>query len=173
IDSLLHYSRVGRAELTRVAVDLNAELADVVHLLEPRLCEDGVELRVTRTLPTIQADQARVREVFANLIANALKYNDKPQKLIEIGYDLIADSDDTKIFAFSVSDNGIGIAEEHHDTIFRIFKRLHSRDAYGGGVGAGLTIVKKIIERHGGTIWLTSQLNQGTTFWFTFGQSNL
>ncbi|PDW03492.1 ATP-binding protein [Candidatus Viridilinea mediisalina] len=173
IDSLLHYSRVGRAELTRVAVDLNAELADVLHLLEPRLREDGVAIRVTRTLPTIQADPARVREVFANLIANALKYNDKSQKLIEIGYDLIAAGDGSKTFAFYVSDNGIGIAEEHHDTIFRIFKRLHGRDAYGGGVGAGLTIVKKIIERHGGTIWLTSQLNQGTTFWFTFGASTL
>ncbi|NTU80698.1 MAG: GAF domain-containing protein [Chloroflexales bacterium] len=170
IDSLLHYSRVGRAELTWVEVDLNVELADVVALLEPRLRESGVELRIPRPLPRVRADQARVREIFSNLITNAIKYNDKPQKWVEIGYERIPgveDAEGAAAYVFSVRDNGIGVPEEHQETIFRIFKRLHGRDEYGGGVGAGLTIVKKIVERHGGTIWLTSQPGEGATFWFT------
>jgi chemotaxis family two-component system sensor kinase Cph1 len=167
IDSLLHYSRVGRLELTWAEVDLNAELADVVTLLEPRLRESHVELRVPRPLPRVRADQGRVREVFSNLITNAIKYNDKPQKWIEIGYSEVPGEDGATVYEFYVRDNGIGVPEEHQDTIFRIFKRLHGRDEYGGGVGAGLTIVKKIVERHGGAIWLTSQPGEGTTFWFT------
>lgn len=167
IDSLLHYSRVGRAELMQIEVDLNAELADVVNLLEPRMRESNVELQVPQPLPRVRADQARMREVFSNLITNAMKYNDKPDKVVEVGYESVVNSEGHASFVFYVRDNGIGVPEEHHDTIFRIFKRLHSRDEYGGGVGAGLTIVKKIIERHGGTIWLNSQLGVGTTFWFT------
>lgn len=167
IDSLLHYSRVGRAELIRIEVDLNAELADVINLLDPRMRESNVKLQVPQPLPRVRADQARLREVFGNLITNAMKYNDKPNKVVEVGYESIVNSDGQESFVFYVRDNGIGVPEEHHDTIFRIFKRLHSRDEYGGGVGAGLTIVKKIIERHGGTIWLNSQLGEGTTFWFT------
>lgn len=167
IDSLLHYSRVGRLELTWVEVDLNAELADVVNLLEPRLRESAVELRISQPLPRVRADQARVREVFSNLITNAIKYNDKAQKWVEVGYTVVPGEEHAKACIFYVRDNGIGVPEEHQETIFRIFKRLHSRDEYGGGVGAGLTIVKKIVERHGGTIWLTSQAGEGTTFWFT------
>ncbi|MBP1466507.1 GAF domain-containing protein [Candidatus Chloroploca sp. M-50] len=170
IDSLLHYSRVGRLELTWVDVDLNAELADVVALLEPRLHESDVELRIPQSLPQVHADQARVREVFSNLITNAIKYNDNPEKWVEIGYQPLRGDDGAEQYMFFVRDNGIGIPEEHQEAIFRIFKRLHGRDEYGGGVGAGLTIVKKIIERHGGTIWLTSQPDKGSTFWFTLGK---
>ncbi|MEI8165077.1 MAG: ATP-binding protein [Chloroflexales bacterium] len=171
IDSLLHYSRVGRAELTWVMVDLNTELADVATLLEPRLRESGVELRVAPALPQVRADPARVREIYSNLITNAIKYNDKPQKWVEIGYAVSPNPDGGASYVFYVRDNGIGVPEEHQEAIFRIFKRLHGRDEYGGGVGAGLTIVKKIIERHGGTIWLTSQMGAGTTFWFTLGKA--
>lgn len=170
IDSLLHYSRVGRAELTLVEVDLNAELADVVNLLDSRLRESGVELRIVQPLPRVCADQGRVREVFSNLITNAIKYNDKLKKWIEIGYKRVSDDEGADAYVFYVRDNGIGVPEEHQETIFRIFKRLHSRDAYGGGVGAGLTIAKKIVERHGGTIWLTSRPGEGATFWFTLGK---
>lgn len=173
IDSLLHYSRVGRAELTWVEVDLNAELTDVVNLLEPRLRESEVELRIEQNLPRVRADQARVREVFSNLITNAIKYNNKPQKWVEIGCLSVPDDDNDEAYVFYVRDNGIGIPEEHQETVFRIFKRLHGRDEYGGGVGAGLTIVKKIVERHGGTIQLVSKPDEGATFWFTLGKVNV
>ena len=173
IDTLLHYSRVGRAELARAEVDLEGELADVVNLLGPRIQEGGVEVRIPRPLPRIHVDQARVREVFSNLITNAIKYNDHALRWVELGYVVLppdAEVPATEPYVFYVRDNGIGIPEEHQETIFRIFKRLHGRDEYGGGVGAGLTIVKKIVERHGGAIWLTSQMGEGTTFWFTFAK---
>ena len=91
-----------------------------------------------------------------------MKYNDKASKVIEVGWD-----DARTPVAFYVRDNGIGIPEKHFASIFRIFKRLHGRDKFGGGTGAGLTIVKKIVERHGGRIWLESQVGAGTTFYFT------
>ena len=85
--------------------------------------------------------------MFRNLIINAMKYNDKPEKWIEIGW---RRGRRPAPPVFYVRDNGIGIPEKHHDAVFRIFKRLHGRDKFGGGTGAGLTIVKKIVERHHG-----------------------
>lgn len=170
IDTLLHYSRVGRGELAWTKADLNIELADVLNLLEPRLRESNVEVRIPRPLPHVRADQSRIKEVFSNLIANAIKYNDKPLRWVEISYTIVAtegNDDDEEPYVFYVRDNGIGIPEVHQETIFRIFKRLHGRDEYGGGVGAGLTIAKKIIERHGGMIWLQSTPERGATFFFT------
>ncbi len=176
IDTLLHYSRVGRAELTWIEADLNVTLADVVTLLDPRIRESGIDVRIPRSLPHICADHARVGEVFSNLITNAIKYNDQAEKWVEIGYYSVsahADDEETTHDVFYVRDNGIGIPEQHQDTIFRIFKRLHGRDEYGGGVGAGLTIAKKIVERHGGTIWVVSQPGEGATFFFTLAKSDI
>ena len=104
----------------------------------------------------------RIAEVFRNLISNAMKYSNKKERHINIGVDYSGQSS-----IFYVRDNGIGIPEHLQDKVFRIFKRLHTKDAYGGGTGLGLTIVKKIIERHGGEIWLESEIDRGTTFYFT------
>ncbi|MGP0039714.1 MAG: sensor histidine kinase [Rhodomicrobium sp.] len=161
IDSLLMFSRVGRVDLAIQETNLDEIVKEVRESLAIALEERGVEMRVPRPLPTLRCDKVRVAEVFRNLISNAIKYNDKPVKWIEVGYEAQA---------FYVSDNGIGVREKHLDAIFRIFKRLHARDKYGGGTGMGLSIVKKIVERHGGRIWVESKFGEGSRFNFTLGQ---
>lgn len=173
LDSLLHYSRVGRMDLQKKDVELQSVLEDSLLFLKNRIDENNVEIRIPRPLPKVSADEVRTGEIFTNLISNAIKYNDKSAKQIEIGYlenvlQNVADEAKTEQL-FYIRDNGIGIEERHHADIFRIFKRLHGRNEYSGGVGAGLTIVKKIVERHGGRIWLESKKGEGTTFYFTIG----
>lgn len=162
IDGLLAYSRTGSSDLPREPVALDHVLDEVAEDLKPFLHDQGVELVRATPLPIFTCNALRVREVFQNLITNAAKYNDKPEKRIEVGCDATRQTP-----VFYVRDNGIGIAPQHQDSIFRIFKRLHEQGKYGGGTGAGLTIVKKIIERHGGRIWIESTHGEGTTFYFT------
>jgi light-regulated signal transduction histidine kinase (bacteriophytochrome) len=164
IDTLLAYSRVGRLELNLEPCDLNVVLKDVLEDLQFRLAESGTEVRVPRVLPTVVCDRIQVSEIFSNLISNAAKYNDKLDKWVEIGY-----QEDSATVLY-VRDNGIGIRERHFETVFRIFKRLHGRDEYSGGTGAGLTIARKIAERHGGRLWLESTPGEGTVFYFTLEQ---
>ena len=163
IDTLLIYSRVGRVDLAMKETDLNEVVRDALDSVAISLKEKNVEIRLPEPLPKVACDQARVAEVFRNLISNALKYNDKPQPWIEIGCQRPFEGG----LRFYVRDNGIGIREKHIDAVFRIFKRLHKRDQYGGGAGAGLTIVKKIVERHGGRIWVESVVGEGSIFYFT------
>jgi len=117
----------------------------------------------------------RVREIFSNLVSNALKYNRHACPRVEIGY-LTPDQAGTSPNApdeangqirYYVRDDGFGIEQRHFDQIFRMFKRLHGREEFGGGVGAGLTIVQKLVQRHGGRIWLDSAIGVGSTFYFT------
>lgn len=162
IDSLLHFSRLGRVDLIMQPTNLNDVVHRILDMLRVRIEESGVEIRIPRPLPTVYCDRVQLGEVFSNLIANAIKYNDKPNKWIEIGY-----FDNLRPITFYIQDNGIGIREKHFDSIFRIFKRLHGPSKYGGGTGAGLTIAKKIVERHSGTIWLESTYGEGSTFYFT------
>ena len=143
---------------TRLARSLDAVVED----LRPLLDSQGVELRRPGALPVVKGDAIRIRQVFQNLISNAAKYNDKPVKWVEVGCD-----NNRVPPLFYVRDNGIGIAQHHQDTVFQIFKRLHEQNKYGGGAGAGLTITRKIIERHGGRIWLESVPGEGTSFYFT------
>ena len=169
IDSLLQFSRLGRVDLAVDRVNLNEIVDEILDSLAISLKEDRVEARVPRPLPTVRADRVRVGEIFYNLIVNAMKYNDKADKWIEIGWR----ENPAGPPVFYVRDNGIGIPEKHHDAVFRIFKRLHGRDKYGGGTGAGLTIVRKIIERHHGRIWLESSAGEGTTFYFTLEEGDV
>jgi signal transduction histidine kinase len=173
IDSLLHYSRLGRTDLALDEVDVQEVVEDVIDRLGISLREQNVDVRIPSRLPVIRSDRVRLGEVFANLITNAIKYNDKPHRWIEIG---LADpprpvgGDASHEHTFYVRDNGIGIPERHLDTVFRIFKRLHGRDQFGGGTGAGLTIVRKIVERHHGQVWIESAPGEGTTVFFTLGR---
>ncbi|MDO8465207.1 MAG: ATP-binding protein [Gallionella sp.] len=164
IDSLMVYSRLGVSELIKDTVDVDAVVDAVAEDLNRLWTKEGIELRRIGRLGTVQGDSARIGEVFQNLFSNAAKYNDKPQKWIEVGCDRSGAQP-----VFYVRDNGIGIPPQHHDNVFRIFKRLHEQHKYGGGTGAGLTIVRKIVERYGGRIWLESVPGEGTVFYFTLG----
>ena len=162
VERLLAYSRIGSAALHLELVDIESIVNSVAQDLEVFLAERQVELRRSGSLPKTICDPGLIGEIFQNLITNGAKYNDKPVKWVEVG----CETRDGQI-VFHVRDNGIGIPPQHHDNVFKIFKRLHEQGKYGGGTGAGLTIVKKIVERHGGRIWLESAVGEGTTFYFT------
>ena len=175
LDALLHYSRLGRLSSEFVDTDLGPVLVEAIDMLGGRLAQSKVDMRVPRPLPVASCDRVRVREVYANLIANAIKYNDKPQPWVEVG-SIGVDAParpastprrcqaDTILY---VRDNGIGIDERHKDRVFALFKRLHGQDEFGGGSGAGLTIARKMVEQHRGCIWFDSLPGVGTTFYFT------
>jgi two-component system sensor kinase FixL len=161
INDLLYFSRLGRQDLAIRSTDLNTVIADIELTLEASLEEANAKILVAEPLPVIRCDLPRITEAFRNLIANAIKYNDKPEKRIEIG----STWQDGR-HVFHVRDNGIGIPAQFHGDIFRIFKRLNDEDEKVRGSGVGLTLVKKIIERQGGKIWLESEVGVGTTFYF-------
>jgi len=162
IDSLLAYCRVGQARRPDEPVDLNAVVDGVLHRFRPTIDARRASVSVVGPLPVVQGDAVLIGEVLGNLVSNGLKFNRSEAPHVEIG--LLA-GDVPTIY---VRDNGIGIAREYHQEIFTIFRRLHSRREYEG-CGAGLTIVRKIVESHGGRVWLESEPGRGTTFFFTLG----
>jgi light-regulated signal transduction histidine kinase (bacteriophytochrome) len=172
IEGLLQLSRVGRTELVLTNADLNELLAEVVDLLQPRLEQTHTTVVVEGTLPTMPVDRVRLQEVFNNLLTNAIKYSDQPTKTIVVGSAPAGTAvpgvgDNSSAYhVFYVQDFGIGIDPKHHENIFKLFKRLHAQEKYGGGTGAGLAIAKKMIEKHGGRLWVESALGQGATFFF-------
>lgn len=161
IDGLLSYSKLGASAMHVESVALDQVANEVIEDLRPFL--DGMNVKVARptALPTVRCDALLVRAIYQNLITNAAKYNDKADRLVEIG---AKPSHPPVLF---VRDNGIGIAPQHLTNIFRIFTRLHEPDKFGGGTGVGLSIVKKLVDRHGGRIWLESEPGVGTTVYFT------
>jgi len=177
LDSLLHFARVGRVTLQMENVDLQEVVNEALEMVASRRRERPTEIVVPRPLQSAWVDHVRIREVFVNLISNALKYNDSNPRIVEIGYILPLERTEvvqappgtTDQVIYYVRDNGIGIQAKHFEQIFKIFRRLHPRDQYGGGAGVGLTITKKVIERHRGRIWLQTNPNMGTTFYFTIG----
>lgn len=175
LDSLLHFSRVGRTALLLEMLDMNEVLAEAIEMVGARTTDGQSEVSVPRPLLHVRCDRVRCREILVNLLSNAFKYSDQATKWIEVGF-----IDRNEVHArpgcpdgsaghaiFYVKDNGIGIHPKHHVQVFKMFKRLHGRNEYGGGTGAGLTIVKRLVERHRGQIWLDSAPGAGTTFYFT------
>lgn len=162
VETLLFYSRVGRTEMAMAMVDLDQVVDGALRSLAGCMSTERIEIRRPARLPLSYCDQARIGEVFQNLLSNALKYNDKPYKWIEIG--AFEKAGET---VFYVEDNGIGIQEKNFERVFHIFRRLHSQDKFGGGTGAGMTICQKIVERHGGRMWIESTLGRGSRFCFT------
>lgn len=160
IEDLLAWSRVGTRVRAFDATDVAQVLEAVRSNLHVALSESGAEI-VSDPLPTVTADRVQVAQLLQNLIANGIKFRGEKTPRIHIG----ARRRGAR-WEFSVRDNGIGIDPKHFDRIFTIFQRLHTRAEYPG-TGIGLAVCKKIVERHGGEIWLESQPGQGTTFFFT------
>lgn len=176
IESLLQLSRVGRQELVVDVIDMNELLIEVVDLLAPRFEQTNTTVNVAHPLPIIRGDQVRLREVFSNLLTNAMRYSDRPDKVVEVGAVSTEEAGQKEFVnlddfhVFYVRDNGIGIDPKHHSSIFKLFKRLHAQDKYGGGTGAGLAIVKKMVEKHGGALWVESIKGEGATFYFSLSK---
>jgi len=174
VNDLLYFSRLGRQELAIQKTDINEVIHDIENTLDHFLVEHKARISIPVPLPIITCDKPRVTELFRNLITNAVKYNDRPEKTVEIGFLSTYASPQGIPYknVFYVKDDGKGIAREFHEEIFRIFKRLQNSTGIEDGTGVGLTFVKKIVERHGGKIWLESEPGRGTTFYFTLEGSN-
>ena len=156
IKGILLYSSVEKQEVEDRTIDLNILIDEVVRTIH---LPNHITLTVNNTLPKVFGNQYRFNQLFQNLIQNAIKYNDKNAGTIEIGS--TETETDTQ---FYIKDNGIGIAEKYQTKIFEVFSKLHNNDPSSG---IGLSIVKKIIDIYHGKIWLESQENKGTTFYFT------
>jgi signal transduction histidine kinase len=159
IQDLLEYSRVGTSRLTITKLDCNEVLKTVLTLLSVSVDEKKAAITL-HPLPVIQAVEPQMIQLFQNLIGNALKYNDKEIPEIEIGYT------EKEMYEFYVRDNGIGIDPRFSERIFVIFQRLHNKSEYSG-TGIGLSICRKIVEKHGGRIWVSAEPGKGSTFYFT------
>ena len=176
IEGLLQLSRAGREEMAVAEIDLDDALAEVLDLLQPRLDQTRTTVAVASPLPTLRGNKIAVQEIFNNLLTNAMRYNDRPAKHVAIGLAPAAargpqgTGDPADFYVFAVQDDGIGIAPQHHANIFRLFKRLHAPEKYGGGTGAGLAIAQKMAEKHGGELWVESDIGRGATFFFSLSK---
>lgn len=160
INELLVYSRIGTVSESFVSSDLETVLAGVLKAIEVAIGESGATV-THDPLPTIACDPTQIGQVLQNLLTNALKFRSEAPPAVHIG--AVRGEGE---WAFSVSDNGLGIEPTYHDLIFVIFQRLESRAEYPG-TGMGLAICKRVIERHGGRIWVESAVGKGSTFFFT------
>ena len=169
INDLLTFSRVGRLNATEVEISLDATLDSALGNLSTSIEESGAVIeRPVSGLPTVKGDPTLLAMLWQNLIGNAVKFrraDTAPRISIDCHLEGAAD-DESSYWMFSLSDNGIGIAPEFSDKVFVIFQRLHGRDAYTG-TGIGLALCKKIIEHHGGSIWIDNAYTGGTRFEFT------
>lgn len=159
IDGILQYSRVGRTKAHAEPVDTGQLLDDVIDLLAP---PPAFHIEVARHMPTVVCQRVELSQVFSNLIGNAIKHHHRPDGTIRVAW-----NNDGQAFRFAVSDDGPGIAPQYYEKIFVIFQTLVPRDKVEGS-GLGLALVKKIVERQGGRIWVESVVGQGTQFFFTW-----
>jgi PAS domain S-box-containing protein len=157
---LLSYSRVGTVNEPFQPIDMNNLVKSVIQIFESRFEKEQITLRVD-TLPVILGNTSQLQQLMQNLIGNALKYKSDKPPVVEIGC-----IEEANRFVFFVKDNGIGINSKYFEKIFVVFQRLHPIDNYSG-TGIGLAICKKIVERHHGEIWVTSEEAKGSTFYFS------
>ncbi len=159
IADLLTYCRVGSLRPAMATVDWNAVVGETLDLLRPAIEDRNAVVHVRGPLPRVSGDAMLLGLALANLISNGLKFNRDACPTVEIGAG--GGGEQPTLW---VRDNGIGIAARHHDAIFTMFRRLHGRQEYEGS-GAGLTIVRKIADSHGGRVWLESEPGAGTIFY--------
>jgi PAS domain S-box-containing protein len=160
INDLLAYSRVGTRGQPFEETDCARALDRAIDNLQLLIDDTGADITCD-ALPAVMADESQMIELFQNLLGNAIKFHGQAPPRVHVGAQRQEDE-----WVFSVTDNGIGIDPEYHDRIFVIFQRLHARGEYTG-TGIGLAICKRIVERHGGRIWVESQPGEGSTFYFT------
>ncbi len=163
INDLLALSRVGTQAKPSEPVDTNVTLARVLSDLQPTIEAAGATVVKPDHLPTVLADGTQIGQLFQNLVGNALKFKGEAPPRVEIN---VEPAENGAFWQFSFRDNGIGIEPQYFERIFVIFQRLHSKESYPG-TGIGLAICKKIVERHGGRLWVDSKVGEGTTFLFT------
>jgi len=159
VQDLLTFSRVGRQGLALASTDCNLALQEALKNLETAIQESGANVEQDQ-LPVLVADSSQLVQLFQNLIGNAIKFRGSEPPVIRVSAELSG-----KQCVFSVADNGIGIAAEDAESVFVVFRRLHTRAEYPGN-GIGLSICKKIVEQHGGRIWVESEIGQGSIFRF-------
>jgi hypothetical protein len=163
VDELLSLARVGRQETVLQQVGLNSIVKEVIGMLQPDLVGRQVEWRIA-DLPFVECDPTLLKQVFQNLISNALKYSrPRPRAVIEIGHTQL--NGDSAIF---VRDNGVGFNMKYADKLFGVFQRLHRAEDFEG-TGVGLATVQRIIKKHQGKVWADAQLDKGATFYFNLG----
>lgn len=160
IRDLLEYSSSGKGIEEYTQVDLNQVVSDITQLFEISHAEADVEYKIGK-LPVVNAMYFKMLQVFQNLIGNAIKYKGEEKLVIEI-----SSKESNQDWLISIKDNGIGIEPQYHEAVFELFNRLHSTTDYTG-TGIGLAVCKKIIEIHGGKIWVQSDLYKGAEFIFT------
>ena len=158
IESILEYSRLGRIKGSIETVDAGALVENAVQMIGP---PPTVSVTVLGRLPSIRCDRTRMQQVFQNLIGNAVKFIDKP-----VGVITVSCRDAGRMWEFAVADNGPGIDPRYHRQVFQIFQTLRDADDKDS-TGIGLTLVKRIVEMHGGTVWVESEPGEGSTFFFT------
>lgn len=163
IDAILQYSKIGRTKEEKAPADFNKLVKDVVDSLS---IPSAITVRIDSGMPTLTVPVTQTEQVFQNLLSNAVKYADKSKGDIAIGC-----TENGRYWQFSVSDNGPGIEEKYFEKIFKIFQTLSSSDD-PESTGVGLAIVKKIVERNGGKVWIASTVGVGTTFFFTLPKTS-
>lgn len=163
ITDLLEYSRIGSNKGVAESIDINQLMKEVQEVFVNRIAECEATI-VCKDLPVIMGNKTQLFQLFQNLVGNALKYIGKETPIV-----IVSGQEEDNHFLFSVQDNGIGIKPMFFDKIFVLFQRLHHKHQYSG-TGIGLSVCKKIVEKHGGKIWVTSEPDKGSTFYFTISK---
>lgn len=162
LEDIINYSEIGGTSLKTNTIDINLKVKKIINSID---IPKNINVVINGKLPVLKADPRRLRQVFQNLISNAVNFNDKENGLVEIGVE-----ETEGFYTFSIKDNGRGIPKEYHEKIFNTFTTLGYHEK---STGMGLSIVKRVLNLYGGDIWLESEVLKGTTFYFTLPKNKM